>query len=109
MDQQLVLTLAGPDGHHHLVLHTEDHGSHDDGRQGRLGNEGAVVHQECQTEQHQGSRVKSSQGGLDTAGTVDSCSGEGSCGWHGGHKGSKNVTNTKRNHLLARIYGLSTG
>ena len=44
------VTFAGPDGKDNFVLHAEDDGGHDDGREAGLGYEGAVGHEEGETE-----------------------------------------------------------
>ena len=50
------------------MLHAEDNRGHDDSRQGRLGDEGAVGHQEGEADDHQQPRVQAAERSLHTAG-----------------------------------------
>ena len=50
------------------MLHAEDDRGHDDSRQGRLGDEGAVGHQEGEADDHQQPRVQAAERSLHTAG-----------------------------------------
>ena len=51
-----------------MVLHAEDDCGHDDGRQGRLGDEGAVGHQEGEADDHQQPGVQAAERSLHPAG-----------------------------------------
>lgn len=77
------LTFAGPDRSDDVVLHAEYDGGHDDGRKGRFRNEGAVRHEESETEDDKEAGVDSTKGRLDSTGGVDCSPGEGACGGHG--------------------------
>ena len=61
------------------MLHTEDDRGHDHGRQGRLGDEGAERHQEGEADNHQQTRVDSSESCLHPTGAVHSSSEEMNC------------------------------
>ena len=49
-----------------MVLHAEDDCGHDDGRQRRLGDEGAVGHQEGEADDHQQPGVEAAERSLHT-------------------------------------------
>ena len=66
-----------------MVLYAEDDGSHDHRRQGGLRDEGAVRHQEGETDNDQESGVDAAEGSLDPAGAVHGSPGEGPRGRHG--------------------------
>ena len=101
-----MLTFAGPDGQDHLVLHAEDDGGHDDGREAGLRYEGAVRHQESQAEEDQSSGVNPSQRSFDSTGAVDRRPGEGPGGRHGLDEAAEEVADTQRHHLLAGVHRL---
>ena len=52
------------------MLHAENDRGHDDSRQGRLGDEGAVGHQEGEADDHQQPRVQAAERSLHTAGKI---------------------------------------
>ena len=100
-------TFAGPDGQNHLVLHAEDHGGQDHGREAGLRYEGAVRHQENQAEEDQSPGVNPSQGSFDSTGAVDRRPGEGPGGRHGLDEAAEEVADSQRHHLLAGVHRLS--
>ena len=55
-----------------MMLDTEDDRGHDDGRQGRLGYEGAEWHQEGEADDHQQPGVDAPEGRPHPAGAVHS-------------------------------------
>ena len=105
--QNIRLTFAGPDGQHHLVLHAEDDGGHDDGREAGLRYEGAVGHEEGEAEDDEGSGVDPAHGSFDSTGAVDGSPGERPGGRHGLDEAAQEVADSQGHHLLAGVHRLT--
>ena len=98
------LTFAGPHGPDDVMLDAEDDGGHDDGRQCRLGDEGAVGHEEGEAEDDQEAGVEAAEGRLDPAGAVHGRPGEAAGGGHGLDEGAEDVAETQGDHLLTGVH-----
>ena len=55
-----------------MVLHAEDDGGDDDGRQGGLGDEGRVGHEEGEAEEDEEAGVEAAHGCPHSTGSIDS-------------------------------------
>ena len=104
-----ILTLAAPHRLNNFVLHAKNNGGHDDGGQGRLGDEGALVHEEGEAEDDQRPGVHTAQWGPHPARAVHRSPGEGARGRHRADEGAHHVANAERDHLLAGVHRLSPG
>ena len=97
-------TLGSPDRHHHVTLHAEDDRGDDDGRQGGLGYEGRVGHEEGEAEEDEEAGVEPSHGGPHPCLLVDGGPAEGGGHRHGLDCGAQEVRQTQGQHLLRSVH-----
>ena len=95
ISDNFLLTLTAPDRFDHVVLHAEDDGGDDDGRQGGLRYEGCVGHEECETEKDEEAGVEAAHGCPHSTGSIDSSSAEGAGDRHGLNETARQVTETQ--------------
>ena len=91
----VLLTLAAPDRFDDVMLHAEYHRGDDDGRQGGLGDEGRVGHEEGEAEEDKEASVEAAHGCPHSTGSVHCRPTEGAGDGHGLDKTTRQVTETQ--------------